>query len=72
MIGKLLGKEETNAAVVLALTGALMVLVAQGDRPLSLGRVVAGVLSNPVPPRGAASTLHSSSVPAPPRQRVAA
>ncbi len=72
MIGKLLGKEETNAAVVLALSGALMVLVAKGDGPLSLGRVVTRVLSNPVPIRGAASTLRSSSVPAPPRQQVAA
>jgi hypothetical protein len=72
MIGRLLGKEETNAAVVLALSGALMVLVAKGDGPLSLGRVVTGVLSNPVPIGGAASTLRSSSVPAPPRQQVAA
>jgi hypothetical protein len=72
MIGKLLGKEETNAAVVLALSGALMVLVAKGDGTLSLGRVVTGVLSNPVPIGGAASTLRCSSVPTPPRQQVAA
>ncbi len=69
MIGKLLGKEEVNAALVLALSGAAMVLVAKGDGPLSLGRVVAGVLSNPVP-GGAAATRRSSSAPAP-RQQVA-
>ncbi len=49
MIGKLLGKEEVSAALVLALSGAVMVLVAKGYRPLSLGQVVGGVLSNPVP-----------------------
>ncbi len=48
MIGRLLGKEETNAAVVLALSGALMVLVANGPGPVSLGRIVSGALSDPV------------------------
>jgi hypothetical protein len=70
MIGKLLGKEEVDAALVLALSGALMVLVAKGDGPPSLGRVVTRVLSNPVP-KGAAATRCSSSVPAP-RQQIAA
>ncbi len=70
MIGKLLGKEEVNAALVLALTGAVMVLVAKGDGPPSFGRVVAGVLSNPVP-GGASATRRSSSAPAPRRQQVA-
>ena len=40
MIGKLLGKEEVNAALVLALSGAVMVLVANGPGPASLGRMV--------------------------------
>lgn len=71
MIGKLLGKEEeVNAALVLALSGALMVLVAKGDGPLSLGRVVARVLPNPVP-KGAAGTRSGASVPGPDRQIAA-
>lgn len=71
MIGKLLSKEEVNAALVLALSGAVMVLVAREDGPLSVRRVVSGVLSNPVPGRGAVGTRGSASVPAP-RQRAAA
>ena len=51
MIGKLLSKEEVNAALVLALSGAVTVLVTKGDGPPSIGRVVCGVLSNPVPGR---------------------
>lgn len=69
MIGKLMRKEEVNAALVLALSGALMVLVAKGDEPLSLGQVVARVLPNPVP-KGAAGTRRSS-VPGPDRQIAA-
>lgn len=49
MFSKLFGKEETAAALVLALSGTIMVLVAKGDGPLSSGRLVSGVLSNPVP-----------------------
>ncbi len=71
MIGKLLSKEEVNAALVLALSGAAMVLVANGPGPVSLGRIVSGALSNPIP-EGAAGTRRSSSVPAPRRQQVAA
>ena len=63
MIGRLLGKEEVNAAVVLTLSGALMVLVAKGDGPLSLKWVVSGVLSNPIPVRGATGTRGYASVP---------
>lgn len=48
-IGKLLGNEGTNAAAVLALSGTLMALVAKGNGPLSLKRMVSGTLSNPVP-----------------------
>ncbi len=71
MIGKLLGKGEVNAALVLALSGAVMVLVANGPGPVSLGRTMSGALSNPVPGGGAAGT-RGSSVPAPCRQQVAA
>ncbi len=70
MIGRLLGKEKVHAALVLALSGALMVLVAKGDRPLSLGRVVTGVLSNPVP-KEATGTSGDASVPNPDRQIAA-
>ena len=51
MIRKLVGNEEVGAAAVLALSGALVVLVCKGDGPLSPGRVVSGVLSNPIPKR---------------------
>ncbi len=65
MIGKkMLSKEEVNAALVLALSGAVTVLIAKGDGPLSLGRVVAGVLPNPVP-KGAVNSRRSSTVTAP-------
>lgn len=49
MFGKLFAKEETTAALVLALSGTVMVLVAKGDGPLSPRRLVSGALSNPVP-----------------------
>ncbi len=70
MIDKLVSKEEVNAALVLVLSGTVMALVANGPGPVSFRRVVAGVLSNPVP-RGAVGTDHYSSGPASP-QRVAA
>jgi len=70
MIGKLLGKEEVNAALVLALSGAATLLVANGPAPVSLGRIVSGVLSNPVP-GGVTGTHHFSSVPVP-NQQIAA
>lgn len=71
MIDKLLGKEEeVNAALVLALSGALMVLVAKGDGPLSRERLVSAVLSNPVP-KGTAGTSGDASVPDPDRQIAA-
>ena len=70
MIGKLMNKEEVNAVLVLALSGAIAVLAARGDGPLSLGRVVSGVLSNPVP-KEAAGTRGDASVPVP-DQRIAA
>ncbi len=48
MIGKLFG-EEVNAALVLALSGTLVALVANGPGRVSLQQVASGVLSNPVP-----------------------
>jgi hypothetical protein len=69
MIRKLLGKEEVGAAVVLALSGAVVVLVSRGDGPLSAGGFVSGVLSNPIP-RGAAGDLRPRL--SAPRQRGAA
>lgn len=62
------GKEEIDAALVLILSGALMVQVAWGDGSLSLGRMASRVLSNPI---GATSTRDDESVPAPDRQIAA-
>jgi hypothetical protein len=70
MIGRLLGQEEVHAALVLALSGALMALVANGDGPLSLGRILTGVLSDPVP-KEATGTSGDASVPNPDRQIAA-
>ena len=69
MIGKLLGKEEVNAALVLALSGTIMALVTNGPRPVSLGRIASGALSNPV--SGVVASTRRPYVPAP-RQQVAA
>ena len=49
MIAKILGKEEVNAAIAIALTGTIAVLVAKGNGPLSPKRTLSGALSNPVP-----------------------
>lgn len=48
MIGKLFGKE-VNAALVLALSGTLATMVANGPGRVSLKQLASGVLSNPVP-----------------------
>jgi len=50
MIGKLFGTE-VNAALVLALSGAVVALVANGPGRVSLKQLASGVLSNPVPRR---------------------
>ena len=63
MISKLLGKEEVNAALVLALSGAVTVLVANGPAPVSLGRIVSGALSNSVS-EGVTDPHRFASVPA--------
>jgi hypothetical protein len=66
MIGELFGKEEVNAALALALAGAVAALAAGGGRAPSVGRFVSGVLSNPVP--GRRTTGAAGSIPAPRRQ----
>jgi len=55
MIGKLFGKE-ANAAMVIALSGTVVALVAGGPDRVALKRFVSGVLSNPVPRREPASS----------------
>jgi hypothetical protein len=49
MLGELLRREETSSALVLALSGKIVVLIANGPGPVSLKRVVSGARSNPVP-----------------------
>lgn len=71
MIGKQPRKDEASTALVLVLSGALMLLVANEDGPLSLGRIVSRVLSNPIPVRGATSTRGDAPVPSPDRQIAA-
>ena len=51
MIRRLLGNEEVGAAMVLALSGAVVVLASRGACPPSPGRLLAGVLLNPIPRR---------------------
>ena len=52
MLHELLPNEETNAAaLVLALSGTILVLVARGDGPPSPNQVLSRVLSNPLPRR---------------------
>ena len=58
MLGELLRNEETNAALVLALSGTILVLVSGGNGPSSPNQVLSRVLSNPIPrrvPRGTES-----------------
>jgi hypothetical protein len=50
MIGKLMNGG-ANDVLVVALWGTIVVLVANGPGRASLGRVLSGVLSNPVPRR---------------------
>jgi hypothetical protein len=50
MIGKLFGTQ-VNAALVLALSGTVVALVANGPGRVSLKQVASGILSNPVPRR---------------------
>jgi hypothetical protein len=48
MIGKVLSSEETNAALVVALSATVMALAAKGDGPLSRERLLERVLPDPV------------------------
>jgi hypothetical protein len=49
MIGRLFANDAANAVLVVALSGTIATLVAHGPGRASLGRVLSGVLSNPVP-----------------------
>jgi hypothetical protein len=64
MIGTLLSKEETNTAMVVALSGVVAVLVAKARGPLSAGRLLSAVLSNPVP-RTSERSRGAAPIPAP-------
>jgi hypothetical protein len=62
MIGKLFKNEGANAALVIVLSGTVATLAARGAGRAFPGRVLSGVLSNPVPrhvPRGSAAGLRS-------------
>lgn len=48
MIGKLMSSE-ANTVLVVALSGTIAAFVANGPGRASLGRVLSGVLSNPIP-----------------------
>ena len=55
MLGELLRNEEPNAALVLALSGTILVLVSRGNGAPSPNQILSRVLSNPLPrrvPRG--------------------
>ena len=56
MIGKPTTKERANAFLVVALSGTIATLAAKGPGRASLGRILSGVLSNPVPRTGKADT----------------
>ncbi|HKH12945.1 MAG TPA: hypothetical protein VKA73_17520 [Rubrobacter sp.] len=71
MIGKLFAKEEVNAALVLALSGAVAALAAGGGRAPSIGRLVSGVLSNPVPGQRRTGTRRAGGSAPNPRRRAA-
>jgi hypothetical protein len=68
MIGKLFGRE-VNVTLVLALSGTVLALVANGPGRVSLKQIASGVLSNPVPGREPPSV---GEVPAPAPPRAAA
>ena len=50
MIGKLMSSE-ANAVAVVALSGTIAALIAGGPGIPSLGRILSGCLSNPIPRR---------------------
>jgi hypothetical protein len=49
MIGKLMPREETSSALILALSGTIVALKTNGPGAVSLKRVASVTLSNPVP-----------------------
>ena len=49
MISKLTTNGGANAFLVVALSGTIAALAAKGPAPASPGRILSGVLSNPVP-----------------------
>ena len=49
MIGKLMTSGEANTVLVVALSGTIAALVANGPGRASLGRIISGALSNPIP-----------------------
>ena len=51
MMGRLLNREELGVAMVVALSGTILALVANGPGRLSPGRILSRCLSNPVPRR---------------------
>ncbi|MDQ4128890.1 MAG: hypothetical protein M3151_13245 [Actinomycetota bacterium] len=57
MIGRLMTSDEVNGALVVALSGAIAVLVAKGPGRASFGRLLAGCLSNPIPLRESSSDV---------------
>ncbi len=64
MIGKLTNNEGANAFLVVALSGTIAALAAKGPGRASLGRILSGALSNPVPrtvKRDARASLSGSS-----------
>ncbi len=68
MIGKLMGRDEVYAALVLALSGYAMVAVARGGGPLSREHIMARVLPDPL--AGVAADIHRSSPVAAPRREA--
>jgi hypothetical protein len=52
MIDKLTTDEGANAFLVVVLSGTIAALAAKGPGRASLGRILSGVLSNPVPRTG--------------------
>ncbi len=49
MLGELLPREETRSALILALSGTIVLLIANNPGAVLLKRIVSVALSNPVP-----------------------
>ena len=70
MIGRMTTNEGANALLVVALSWTIAALAAKGPGRASLGRILSGVLSNPVPRTGKPGARVSQS--GAPEQRAAA